>query len=272
MLLKIVTTTDMETLIKRYQGDISKMKKKQIRFIGYAVIVICTVFFITGYAYPVSAETGYVSDMLLLTVREGPGNSSKVLKTLRSSDAVEIIGKQDNYYKIKTSDGIIGWVEQQYITNTVPQILINAALKQKIAILDKKNRTLSDHSLLLKEKIKNMEKDFKTKISEINSSLQKKISEKNKIKSEFDQEKDKYDSLLKNTGGGPLKIIEKNKVLKQKNDVLSKKIEELTKNNEDCLKTGMIKWFLAGAGVLFAGWLIGHSIRRNKRSSGGLLG
>lgn len=248
------------------------MGKKQIRLIGYAIILIFIGCFIAGYAYPVSAETGYVSDMLLLTVREGPGNNFKVLKTLRSSDAVEIIGKQDNYYKIKTSDGIIGWVEQQYITNTVPKILINAALKQKIAILDKKSKTLSDHNLLLKEKIKNMEKDFKIKNTEINSSLQKIINEKNKIKSEFDKEKDKYNSLLKNTGGGSLKIIGKNKVLKQKNDVLSKKIEELTKNGEDCLKTGMIKWFLAGAGVLLAGWLIGHSIRRNKRSSGGLLG
>ncbi len=248
------------------------MGKKQIQLIGYAIAAICIVFFIAGYSYPVSAETGYVSDMLLLTVREGPDNNSKVLKTLRSSDTVEIIGKQDNYFKIKTSDGITGWVEQQYITDTVPQILINAALKRKIAVLDKKNKTLSDNNLLLKEKIKNMGKDLKIKISEINSSLQKEIMEKNKIKSEFDQEKDKYDSLLNDTGGGSLKIIEKNKVLKQKNDELSKKIDKLTKNNEDCLKTGMIKWFLAGAGVLFTGWLIGHSLKRSKRSSGGLLG
>ena len=248
------------------------MGKKQIRLIGYTMIVIGIVCLIAGYTSPVSADTGYVSDMLLLTVREGPGNNFKVLKTLKSSDPVEIIEKQDNYYKIKTSDGIIGWVEQQYITNTVPQILINTALKQKIAILDKKNKAIIDNNLSLKEKIKNMEKDFKIKITEINASLQQIITEKNKIESEFEQGKNKYNSLLKNTGGGSLKIIEKNKILKQQNDTLSEKISELTKSNEDCLKAGMIKWFLAGAGVLLAGWLIGHSIRRNKRSSSGLLG
>ncbi len=247
------------------------MEKKQTRLTGYAIAVICIVYFIAGCGFPVFAETGYVSDMLILTVREGPGKNFKVLKTLKSNDPVEIIEKQDKYYKIKTSDGIIGWVEKQYITNSVPDVLINASLKQKIAILDQKNKALSDHNLFLKEKIKNMEKDFKIKITEINASLQKIINEKNKLESEFEQEKDKYNSLLKNTGGDSLKIIEKNKILKQQNKVLSEKIDELTKNTEDCLKSGMIKWFLAGAGVLLAGWLIGLSIRRNKRSSSGLL-
>ncbi len=273
MLLKIILTTGMETIWNyKYRGYTMKMVKQQIHLIGYTTAVLCIICFITGYTYPVFAETGYVSNMLLLTVREGPGNNFKVLKTLKSNDPVEIIDKQNNYYKIKTNDGTKGWVEQQYITDKIPQSLITADRRQKISRLEKDNKALAYSNTAMQKNIKNMETEFKTKITELNDSLQKTIAEKNQIKSALNQEISKYDSLINATGKGSLKVIKENMALKQKNKVLADKIEKLTENNEDGLKTGMIQWFLAGAGVLFAGWLIGRSIKSNKRSSGGLLG
>ncbi len=248
------------------------MGKTKFYFIEYFVVIFCLVLFVANNVYPAALEKGYVSDMLFLTVREGPGNNYKVLETLKSNDPVEIMEKQDKYYKVKTDDGIIGWVEKQYITDKLPQTLIVEDLKKKMSALEDKNKNLESENAALEEKIKNMKKDFEAKIADMKTALQDEIQAKNEIQAEFDKEKDKYESFMKEAGGGSVKLIKENRMLKQKNANLVSEINKLTKENEHCLKTGMIQWFLAGAGVLFAGWLIGQSIKRKKRGSSGLLG
>ncbi len=258
--------------IKKEQGILHPCYKlNTLRYKAIAVI-FCIVCFFAVYTSPALAETGYVSDMLFLTVRQGPGKGYKVLKTLKSNDPVEILKKQDNYYKIRTDDGVEGWVEQQYITDKFPQTLIVANLRKKIAVLEEKNKKLADYNAATKEKIRNMQSDFKIQIAELNSSLQSEIKRKNDIQAAFDREKNKYESFIQEAGGGSVRLIKENRILKQKNKALSLEIDKLAAENENCLRTGMIQWFLAGAGVLFAGWLIGQSIKRKRRSSSSLFG
>lgn len=51
-----------------------------------------------------------------LNLRSGSSTSTDVIDTLGSGDTVSIIGRAEDWYKVKTSDGIIGWVSNQYIS------------------------------------------------------------------------------------------------------------------------------------------------------------
>ncbi|MCP4023747.1 MAG: peptide-binding protein, partial [Desulfobacteraceae bacterium] len=59
--------------------------------------------------------------------------------------------------------------------------------------------------------------------------------------------------------------------LSEQNNLLSSRLERLERANNKMFKTSMIYWFLAGAGVLFLGWLIGHNVSLRKRRASSLL-
>ena len=66
--------------------------------------------------------------------------------------------------------------------------------------------------------------------------------------------------------------MEKNKVFEEQNITLAKKLAQLEKETSHMFRAGMLKWFLAGVGVLLLGWIIGQSVSSKKRRSGSLLG
>ena len=99
------------------------------------------------------AETGYVSDMLILSLREGPGRQYNILNTLRSNTAVEILEKQGNYFKVKTEPGDVGWVERRYITPEIPKTITIERLQKKMEILVQQKEVLNGaNAELQKEK------------------------------------------------------------------------------------------------------------------------
>ncbi|MFC1827168.1 hypothetical protein ACFLZQ_04480, partial [Thermodesulfobacteriota bacterium] len=53
--------------------------------------------------------------------------------------------------------------------------------------------------------------------------------------------------------------------LRQENKKLTSGIKVLQEKNDEIADSRMIKWFLAGGGVFFFGWIIGR-ISRKKRS------
>ena len=55
----------------------------------------------------VYAKTGYVTDQLLLTLRQGPNKSSDVIKVLKSNEAVTILEEQEEYFRVETTENQI---------------------------------------------------------------------------------------------------------------------------------------------------------------------
>ncbi|MCP4721918.1 MAG: peptide-binding protein, partial [Desulfobacteraceae bacterium] len=79
-------------------------------------------------------------------------------------------------------------------------------------------------------------------------------------------------STLKVQSQNVLEVVEKNKVIEEKNILLANSLAQLEKETSHLFKTGMIKWFLAGVGVLLLGWIIGQSVSSKKKRSSSLLG
>ena len=235
------------------------MKKRIIGYLGFVPLL----FFLC--LPPVSAETGYVSDMLLLTLRAGPGNEFTVLKTLTSNTPVEILEKGEHYFRVNTGDGQEGWVQKQYITFDLPSNLVIARMKKRIEELEAANKNLVESQSPLMESMEIKKKRYEERIAMLDASLKQAIQEKNGLASTLDQTLQKHEQFLKQSADS-VRIIDENRTLKGENARLSTELARLEEEGNDFLKTAMIKWFLAGAGVLIGGWLIGRSVGGGRRS------
>ena len=197
--------------------------RKSLSHLMIFAIIIC-LFPQLGFA-----KTGWVSDMLLLTFRQGPGASYAVIKTLKSDTPVSILEEKNEFYKVELQSKEIGWVDKKFITFELPKTFIIDQLKQK-------NKAL--------------EASLKIALSD---------------------NRGKHTPLIE-PSRNTRKMVKENKTLQEKNSALSRELEILKGENKGFLKTDMIKWFLAGVGVLLLGWIIGQNVSSKKRRSGSLLG
>ncbi len=111
-----------------------------------------------------AAETAYVSDELRVGVREAPGRKSAPLAIVRSGDAVEVLERRRGYLKIRTANGVVGWVKSAYITSKPPTATKLAArvkeltfLQQKLSLIEEQTATVSDRLAAMQRRIDSLE-------------------------------------------------------------------------------------------------------------------
>jgi len=229
------------------------------------IIIIC-LFPLSGYA-----KTGYVSDMLLLTFRQGPGNSYAVNKTLISNTPVVILEEENGFYKVELESQEIGWVDKNFIIFTLPKTLMISKLEKENKNLSNKIMDLQSSTRELQEKFSSIKQNSSQTKEELEISLKTALDEKNRSSSLLSDTQEKYDTLTRQSNNIQ-KIVKENKILKEQTQSLSKELAVFNNNNKNLFKTGMIKWFLTGSGVLLLGWIIGQSASSKKQRSSSLLG
>jgi len=231
--------------------------KKTIR----SILALLTLFVIVQ---PAVADTRYVSDQLIITIRSGKSTQHKIIKTIKSDTPLEVLDEDKTYLKVRTTDGVEGYVLRQYITSEPPKTL-------RIKELEKHNRSLED-------KLRDLEKDRNNIAMELNNLQQdynQKLSAATTTSAELEQEleqalanertmSERYDTLL-TQAENVVEIAAERDLLSQQNKKLKADATELINRNEKLADAKMIKWFLAGGGVFFLGWIIGK-ISRKKRS------
>ncbi len=188
--------------------------------------------FLGGVSGYTQSRIGYVTDMLILTFRQGPGPSYEVLKTLESNTRLTILDERDNYYKVRLSSGDTGWVDKQFVTFETPKAQIIETMTEEYAALEKQFNTLSETHKQLKDKMADLSENT--------------------------------DDLFQ--------VLQKNKDLEKENTQLSLQVEQLEKKSATLFKTAMIKWFLAGFGVILVGWILGQTVSGRTRRRNSLLG
>jgi len=238
--------------------------KKRLFHLMIFVMIICL------FPQFVSAKIGYVSDLLLLTFRQGPSNSYAVTKTLRSGTSVSILDEKNGFYKVELQSKEIGWVDKKFIMFELPKTIIIDQLTQKNRTLENKISQLESTAGTLKGKILSLESDYSQKIESLEVSLEAALDEKKKVSNSLSGTQEKHNTLIRQSKDIQ-KIIKENKTLQEERATLSKELEILKTKNRNLFKTGMIKWFLSGVGVLLLGWIIGQSVSSKKRGSGSLL-
>lgn len=66
------------------------------------------------------AESVYVRDMLRVGVRSEPDSSESPLAIVTTGSKLEVLDRRDGYVKIRTDDGVEGWVNDAYTSPEVP--------------------------------------------------------------------------------------------------------------------------------------------------------
>jgi len=216
------------------------------------------------------AQTGYVSDTLYLTFREGPGDSYAIIKRLISDTPVSILEEQGEYVKVELESNETGWVDKRFISYETPKGMIIETLKQE-------NKALENRILELETQLQSIRNQVSTggnepvqKIVELEASLKTAKDETEKLNLSLSDSKGKYDTLI-DQSRNIQQIVNENKALQENNETLSAELAELKSKGQGMLKTDMIKWSLFGVGVLILGWIFGHSVSISKRRGGSSL-
>jgi len=179
------------------------------------------------------ADRRYVSDRLIVTLREAPRKDGMALRKLGTGTPVEVLEESGRYLRVHTEEGEEGWVGKQYISSEVPKPIIIAGLRKEI---DR-----------LKARIKEFETGGNPMLDELEAAKQIHLAK------------------VKELEESAAEIIDERSRLRKANDQLHRDIEHLQKEISDLKGTGKLRWFLAGAAVFCLGLIAGQVARRKKK-------
>jgi len=82
--------------------------------------IIVLIFFVLTLTLSAHAETRYVTDNLLVSLRSAPDDTSAPLERISTGTKVEVIEDFGIFLKIKSPTGTIGFVRSKYFIETSP--------------------------------------------------------------------------------------------------------------------------------------------------------
>lgn len=203
-------------------------------------------FFLVVFYHVAHADTMYVSDVLKLTVRDAKGMSGKIIAVLQSGQTVDMLQPEDEWALVRLDDGKEGWVLIRYLTSKITNNV-------KLNWLQKKHKTLTVQASTLIEE--------NTKLKGENSKIKADLNEAQKKAEEIHVS---YEAL-KTESADYIQLKSKYTKAAAQLAEYEKKYELLEKELTKLEFRRTIRWFLAGAGVLLLGFLIGFSAKRQRR-------
>jgi len=212
---------------------------KRLGFVGLS-LVLCL------FSTAVHGETMYVSDILKLTLRTGPSTENKILAVIASGQTMEIVDFGQEWSQVQLPNGKEGWVLSRYLTR-------NETNNVKLDRLQAKHKNLTTQAAALLEENNRLQAENKKLTTEFKTN-----------KKQTDKARSDYETL-KTEAAEFLNLKSK---YKEAVSQLSEQTAKAEKFEEQLNKLEMstyIKWFLAGSGVLIAGFLIGFSTKRQRR-------
>ena len=204
------------------------------------VLIAALLLGLTSQAY---GQPMYIIDKVRINLRTGAGNDYRILRVLPSGTRVDVIEPGEKWHRVVTKDGEEGWLPSQWLSETPTSAI-------RLARLEGEHDALRSTADNLKDQVTNLTAQQK-QLSDALSQAQKEAQE---AKAAYTQ--------LKEKSGNFLQLEEDYKETRNQLDNLAKKSDIL---NDRLAKKNMI-WFLAGAGVLLVGYLMGSSSRKKRGS------
>lgn len=200
-----------------------------------------------------TAETRYVSDQLLITVRTGASTQHSIIESLASGAAVELLetDKEEGYSRVRTQKGNEGWVITRYLMEepsarnqlAAAQSAV-ASGRQKVAAAEESSATLQREKDELTKERDRLESELKSTTQELNR--------------------------IRRTSSKAVEIDQERQQLKKYVRTLERDLQALRTENDALSDRSARDWFMVGAGVLLVGIFTGAILARmRKRRRGG---
>jgi SH3 domain protein len=214
--------------------------------------MIAFLVLLLAWGLPVSAKTMYTSDITEISVRQGRDTSYPVIQTLKSNEQVNVLESANGWSKIQLPDGKEGWLVSSYLTDKAPAFASSPESEKKMDQMTFQLKTAGEEN----DRLKKETQDLKTQLD-------------NNLKNLADRRHSSSQNPLESEEFKALKTKSENLAaeIKKKAD----RINELEQQLADSGKNpGEYKYyvymFLAGAGVLILGMIIGSSTKRRRSS------
>jgi len=196
---------------------------------------------------PASAETKYIRDDIQVMVRTDPGSQRKIVAMPETGTRVEVLeNSEEGWSRIRLPDDKEGWMLTRYLSPGPPN-------KAVIAKLTRENEALRQQAEALREENPRLKKE--------RDELQKALSGQTENAQSL---KESYETLKSESS----KFLDLKASYEKVSKDLAARMQqqtELENRVKDLQNTRILRWFLAGAGVLFVGFIIGFMARRPKR-------
>lgn len=202
------------------------------------------------------AETVYIRDTLYVPLRGGQSTEYRILhRGLKSGTALERleINEDSGYSRVKTQDGMEGWLQTQYLVEAPIASTRLESTQQQLTTLQAEYEQVL---IQLNEAGKSTEEQSQT-----TAALTQRLE---KLQSEYD--------ALAELSANVIEIEQENQRLNDDMQVLGQQMEELEQDNELLGDDRAQQWFLYGGctvllGLLFGFW-IGRRIYYRRHNSG----
>lgn len=220
------------------------MKKSAVAWLIALGVATCCL----AVSAPAQSQTMYGRASCTFSLRSSPGWKSKRVGGVLPGQAVTVLKKAGLWVRVKTSDGQTGWTHAGFLTATrqLPQVARYWADKFKVEA--KKVQELTGQLGAAQNQLQ----------------VQKRLAAATKVRltkvvTEFNQFKAANKHFTD---------------IKAANDACQAERKKLTGDLKKCRTkaegttlTTNLKWFLAGALVLFVGWIMGMAMGRSRRRS-----
>ena len=213
--------------------------------VGYILFILIIILISSLSA---EADSMYVTDVLKVTLRTGPSVNNKIIKMVESGQKIEVIEPGQEWSLVRLDDGMEGWILNRYM-------ILGETNKIKLVKLE------SNYSKL-KAKFSSIFEEN----AEIKTENKKLGSELSDTKIELERIRNNYESLKADSAEFLTLRSNFEKISKQLSEQ-TQKATELEAQVSDLEVSYYIKWFLAGSGVLFVGFILGFSTKRQRRQS-----
>jgi len=185
-------------------------------------------------------KTMFITDRLQVTVRTGSSVENKIIQVLNSGDQVTVLRTEPSGWSlVRLADGREGWMIARYLQEDKPAVFRLKELDPKAKDLVQGLEDLKQHNRKLTEQLAQSDKKLR----------------------EAKEEYLKLQQETSNSGG----LRAEHQKLQQELARRSERIDEMSAEVESLRFGSNLKWFLAGAGVLAVGWLMGLAYGRRKR-------
>jgi len=203
------------------------------------------------FAATAAAETRYVDDQLVITLRTGQATTFQILKTLPSGTPLELLQEEGKYSRVRTQDGTEGWVLSQYLSAEPVARDLLARAEQRLERLERDKRELQQQLATLGKERDTLEREHSDAATQADS-LQQELT------------------ALRKTAARPIELAQENRELKNSLGELQQQNRLLEADNQRLQDRSQRDWFLTGAGVLGGGIFLGLvlPLLRRKRKEG----
>ena len=204
------------------------------------------------YQSAASDQTIYVSDEFSIPLRAGPDVNERIIRTKITSGTKlqKLDGPLDNdYIKVQTSQGEIGWLPAEFVVTETPSKLLLNEQKKYVKALSSELNTAREKADLLENRaidINDTNQELKTRIATLEAELLN----------------------IKVLASDTIKINQDNSILKNTNQRLRASLLQLAEREKTLSKTSRYLDFLIGGGLIGAGLIIGLLLKGRRKTTG----